>query len=452
MKGSRSLTETSHFAKQDGRSSWDDNPRQRVAKAQSGVDQPRRRGISGSTLALRNPGTTPITPSSRAVPRAEVGITETYPPVMDRWRLVGAATRDTKRCPLPSPRNDPLIQEGARARDVTPRRVGGSPGVRITAIMVQRRFSLSLSLSERGRLRRRPVWRRSDERLLQAEKAVLVRRARGRISRAFTDFTAELRRLGCGDYSATRSGPKAADRGSPGSGVAGDIPIPAREPTGRYESAIVVDVGTWVAKYELAKRIIMREAAQRSRREGRSRAKCSEPHSMECSAPGLGNVADASLHSWASGFAATTGPNYSLPTKENRARFSAVLLPDFHTRESCWAMPLADGFSQGSPASGAAPFSPRFTLISSRELVAVLLPRTATQLREPDHDATCPEVLRSVAEEWARFCDANEMKEPLWNVLPRRVQDFFTWGGRLWCSYELADQKALLDCFRELIL
>ncbi|KAJ8891929.1 hypothetical protein PR048_004488 [Dryococelus australis] len=54
---------------------------------------------------------------------------------------------------------------------------------------------------------------------------------------------------------------------------------------------------------------------------------------------------------------------FSSSTKANRVRFPAGSLPDFRMRESCRAMPLAGGFSRGSPASpplhtGAAPYSP----------------------------------------------------------------------------------------------
>ncbi|KAJ8881159.1 hypothetical protein PR048_017632 [Dryococelus australis] len=64
----------------------------------------------------------------------------------------------------------------------------------------------------------------------------------------------------------------------------------------------------------------------------------------------------------------------SPPTKANRVQSPAGLLPDFRKWKLCRTMPLVGGFSWGSSVyppfhSGAAPFSPRFTLIGSQDFV-----------------------------------------------------------------------------------
>ncbi|KAJ8886094.1 hypothetical protein PR048_012303 [Dryococelus australis] len=64
----------------------------------------------------------------------------------------------------------------------------------------------------------------------------------------------------------------------------------------------------------------------------------------------------------------------SPPTKANRVRVQASLLPDFRRWELCRAMPLVGGFCRGSPTpspplhSGAASYLPRFNLIGSQDL------------------------------------------------------------------------------------
>ncbi|KAJ8888233.1 hypothetical protein PR048_007720, partial [Dryococelus australis] len=60
-------------------------------------------------------------------------------------------------------------------------------------------------------------------------------------------------------------------------------------------------------------------------------------------------------------------------TSANQFRFPVASLPYFRVRGSCWMMPQAGGFSRGSPISpplysGAAPYSPHFTLIGSQDL------------------------------------------------------------------------------------
>ncbi|KAJ8873842.1 hypothetical protein PR048_024678 [Dryococelus australis] len=62
----------------------------------------------------------------------------------------------------------------------------------------------------------------------------------------------------------------------------------------------------------------------------------------------------------------------SPPTKANRVRSPAGLLPDFRLWESCRTMSLVDGFFRGSPVSPALSFrsccKPHFTLIGSQDL------------------------------------------------------------------------------------
>ncbi|KAJ8867237.1 hypothetical protein PR048_031036 [Dryococelus australis] len=70
----------------------------------------------------------------------------------------------------------------------------------------------------------------------------------------------------------------------------------------------------------------------------------------------------------------TANEYYTHPSKGNRVRVSARLLPDFHTWESCRTMPVVDrqpeGFIGNLPSlhSCAAPFSPHFTLIGCQDL------------------------------------------------------------------------------------
>ncbi|KAJ8878560.1 hypothetical protein PR048_019138 [Dryococelus australis] len=54
----------------------------------------------------------------------------------------------------------------------------------------------------------------------------------------------------------------------------------------------------------------------------------------------------------------------SFPTKASRFRYPAGPLPDFRMWESCWTMPLADGFSQGTPDSPTLTFERRLILES----------------------------------------------------------------------------------------
>ncbi|KAJ8876820.1 hypothetical protein PR048_021267 [Dryococelus australis] len=62
------------------------------------------------------------------------------------------------------------------------------------------------------------------------------------------------------------------------------------------------------------------------------------------------------------GAAAAWWSDFSPPTKANRARFPAELLPYSRKWESCRTMPLAGGFSRGSPVPPAfeSPFSSRY--------------------------------------------------------------------------------------------
>ncbi|KAJ8896017.1 hypothetical protein PR048_001358 [Dryococelus australis] len=62
--------------------------------------------------------------------------------------------------------------------------------------------------------------------------------------------------------------------------------------------------------------------------------------------------------------------DYTPPTQLNRVLFPTGSHPDFCMRESCRAMPLPGGFLP-SPLPlhyGAAPYSPRFTLLGSQDL------------------------------------------------------------------------------------
>ncbi|KAJ8894500.1 hypothetical protein PR048_007154 [Dryococelus australis] len=75
----------------------------------------------------------------------------------------------------------------------------------------------------------------------------------------------------------------------------------------------------------------------------------------------------------------------SPPTKANRVRSPAGSLPDFLMWDSRQTMPLVGGFSRGSPFppplhSGAAPFSPRFTLIGSQDFDVKSLSNLSTPL------------------------------------------------------------------------
>ncbi|KAJ8895435.1 hypothetical protein PR048_000767 [Dryococelus australis] len=102
------------------------------------------------------------------------------------------------------------------------------------------------------------------------------------------------------------SRPQVVDRGSPGSGVAANNQIPAREPTGRCDSAVVVD--SWP-----------NDQGGEGDLEVLENAKCSDPHRWILRAADCGCVMnllefiepwkhpDVSLHSWASGFATSTG-------------------------------------------------------------------------------------------------------------------------------------------------
>ncbi|KAJ8895352.1 hypothetical protein PR048_000684 [Dryococelus australis] len=75
-----------------------------------------------------------------------------------------------------------------------------------------------------------------------------------------------------------------------------------------------------------------------------------------------------------SGFPSYSRLDCSPPTKANRVQPLAASLPDFRKWESCRAMPLVGEFTREFPVSpalhsGAAPFSPRFTLIGSQDLI-----------------------------------------------------------------------------------
>ncbi|KAJ8877674.1 hypothetical protein PR048_022129 [Dryococelus australis] len=94
----------------------------------------------------------------------------------------------------------------------------------------------------------------------------------------------------------------------------------------------------------------------------------------------------------------------SLYTKANRVQWPAGSLPDF--RKSYREMPLVGGFSRGSLPrpplhSGAAPFSPHFTLIGSQHLVWGVNPERGNTLRVtgfPAGTRRCPSPDRAALE------------------------------------------------------
>ncbi|KAJ8894416.1 hypothetical protein PR048_007068 [Dryococelus australis] len=67
-----------------------------------------------------------------------------------------------------------------------------------------------------------------------------------------------------------------------------------------------------------------------------------------------------------------------------RARFQSGSLPDFRTWQTCRTIPLASGFSRGSPVpplnSSATPYSPHFTLIGSQDPVVKIRPNLCNPL------------------------------------------------------------------------
>ncbi|KAJ8870828.1 hypothetical protein PR048_027127 [Dryococelus australis] len=128
--------------------------------------------------------------------------------------------------------------------------------------------------------------------------------------------------------------------------------------------------------------------------------------------------------------------DYSPPNKANRVQFPAGSFSDIRTWESCRTIPLAGGFSWGSHPnqnysfhSGAAPNSPRFTLIGSQDLdvksrLNFFIPHSAS-LPLPSTLYTknvCSVVVTQLESRRATSCGYNS-SHPVWHALYDCLQD-----------------------------